>query len=154
MISAAVLRTGSTFVDIGLNPGVFGMDASDFTVKDSAGNELPVSSAETDDHGLTYRLKAAFAGGQTYTIALQQTGHDFGEVLSATLPSVIAGEVGPVNGQGVSVFLNPAVGGLKAGSFKLVNASGQSTPVTAVKELNGGPVMYCLLILQMERSIR
>ncbi|MEK5467682.1 S-layer homology domain-containing protein [Paenibacillus sp. FSL R7-0210] len=137
-ISAAVLRIGADYVEIGLNPGVFGMSAADFTVKDSTGQVLPVSSAVTDDHGLTYRLKAAFAGGQTYTIALQQTGHDFGEVLPATLPSVIASEVGPVNGQGVSVLLNPAVGGLKAGSFKLVNAAGQSTPVTVVKELNGG----------------
>ncbi|WP_341346757.1 S-layer homology domain-containing protein [Paenibacillus sp. FSL H3-0469] len=138
MISAAVLRTGSDYVEIGLNPGVFGMSAADFTVTDSAGQALPVSSAVTDDHGLTYRLKAAFAGGQTYTIALQQTGHDFGEVLSATLPSVITSETGPVNGQGGTVLLNPAVGGLKAGSFKLVDAAGQAIPVTAVKELNAG----------------
>lgn len=138
MISTAVLRAGSDTVEIGLNPGVFGMSAADFTVKDSAGQTLPVSSAVTDDHGLTYRLKAAFAGGQTYTIALQQAGHDFGEVLSATLPSVITSETGPVNGQGVTVLLNPAVGGLKAGHFKLVDAAGQATPVTAVKELNAG----------------
>ncbi|MFF2912095.1 S-layer homology domain-containing protein [Paenibacillus sp. NPDC057934] len=138
IVSSTVLNTGASYVDIGLNPAVPGLTASDFTLKDSTGQALTAASVVTEDGGATYRVKSSFIGGKTYTIALAKNGYDFGDAVSAVLPSVIKGEVGDIGDKEFTILLTPAVGGLQASSFILQNAGGQTVPLTSVKALNGG----------------
>jgi hypothetical protein len=138
IVSTTVLRMGASYVDIGLNPAVPGLNANHFTLKDSAGQPLTASSVVTEDGGATYRIKASFIGGQTYSIAAAKEGYDFGAALSADLPSVIRSEIGAINEKGMTLLLTPAVGGLKASHFTLHDASGLAVAIDSVTELNGG----------------
>lgn len=138
IVSSAILRTGASYVDIGLNPAVSGLNASDFMLKDSSGQTVAISSAVTADEGGTYRIKASFIGGENYTIALDHAGYDFGEELSADLPSAITSEIGAVNTQGITILLTSAVGGLQASSFTLHDSVGHAVAIDLLTELNGG----------------
>ncbi|WP_169834445.1 S-layer homology domain-containing protein [Paenibacillus donghaensis] len=138
IVSSAILRTGASYVDIGLNSAVPGLNASDFTLKDSSGQPIAISSAVTADEGGTYRIKASFIGGENYTITLDHAGYDFGEELSVDLPSAITSEIGAVNTQGITILLTSAVGGLQASSFTLLDSAGDAVAIDSVSELNGG----------------
>ncbi|WP_420818529.1 S-layer homology domain-containing protein [Paenibacillus paeoniae] len=137
IVNTAVIRAGGTYTDIGLSPPVPGLNAGNFKVEDSAGRLLSAVSAVTTDGGATYRLTSSFAGGQTYTVAIEKTGYDLGEKLSVFFPSEIAAVIGDVNAERLTVQFAPAVSGLSTANFTLRDASGKNITVTAI-ELNGG----------------
>ncbi|MBM7568153.1 S-layer homology domain-containing protein [Paenibacillus sacheonensis] len=136
--SAAVLRSGATYIDVGLNPAVPGLNASNFVLKDDNGSALSATAAVSTDDGATYRITAAFVGGRTYTVQPVKRGYDFGVETSVFFPTVIAVEQAGVNAGQLSVRLSPAVGGLPASAFSLRNSGGGLVPIESVDELNGG----------------
>ncbi|THF83225.1 S-layer homology domain-containing protein [Cohnella fermenti] len=139
IVSPAVLRTGANYVDIGFNPTVLGLNAADFIVKDEDGHSLALTSAESFDGGQSYRLSGPFVGGETYTVAPQHTGYDFGsEGLAAQLARAVTSEAAAIDETGLTVLLNPGVEGLAASSFALRDASYQPVPIQAVEELSDG----------------
>ncbi|MCM3628712.1 S-layer homology domain-containing protein [Paenibacillus glycanilyticus] len=136
--SAAVLRSGATYMDIGLNPAVPGLDASDFLLKDDNGNRLNATAAVTTDGGATYRVTAGFVGGRTYTVQPVKQGYDFGLKTSVFFPTTIKVQQAGVKAGQLSVKLSPAIGGLPASAFTLRNAGGGLVKIDSVKELNDG----------------
>ncbi|WP_164545489.1 S-layer homology domain-containing protein [Paenibacillus albus] len=137
-VSAAVRRAGATYVDIGLNPAVPGLQASDFQLKDDNGNTLNAAAAVTTDDGATYRVTAAFIGAQTYTVLPVKQGYDFGLASSVFFPTVIMVQQAGIDVNGLAVKLSPAIGGLPSSAFELRNSDGELVMVHAIDELNDG----------------
>lgn len=136
--STAVLKSGATYVDVGLNPAVSGLNASNFVFKDENGNALSATAAVTADDGATYRVNAAFVGGKTYTVQPVKQGYDFGLPSSVFFPTVISVQQAGVDAGQLSVKLSPAIGGLPASAFALRNAGGQLVALDSAEELNDG----------------
>lgn len=138
IVSTAVLRAGAGYADIGLNPSVPGLDASQFQIKDDLDNRLTALSAVTEDGGASYHVAASLSGGHTYKINLTQAGFDFGDKLSVALPSVIAAVIGAAKETGITVTLSPGVSGLDASSVTLKDSNGNTVDIGNLFEVNGG----------------
>lgn len=136
--NAAVLSSGASEIVIGLSPAVPDLDVSHVAITDEEGNRLTAASVITEDGGLTYRIKASYKGGKTYSFALSKSGYDFGQALSDLLPSAISVTVEGAAESGLVVSVAPGLSGLSASSFALKDAEGKSVIIKAATTNNGG----------------
>ena len=120
--------TTSAFT-VTLNPAVNGLTVSNFTLLNSMGNPVAITSATTSNNGGTYTISAALSAGQTYTVTATSTGNTFGTAQNVTVPSAAIGEtltVSNPSNSGFTVALSPALVGLTSSDFTLLDGS---TPV-------------------------
>ncbi|WP_307720041.1 fibronectin type III domain-containing protein [Paenibacillus koleovorans] len=129
-----VFDIGAKEVKLALNPPLAGLDASHFIFKDSSGNRLTYLSVSTDDFGATYTIAADFIGGETYSIALQKSGYNFGLDSSAAIPATIVPTILSIGTSGVVVGFKPAVTGMTAAEFSLSNG----VAIDSVATTDGG----------------
>lgn len=71
---------------IALNPSLNGLTVSNFTLVNSSGNPVSLTSATTSDNGSTYAISAALSAGQTYTLTAVYTGYTFGTAPNVVVP--------------------------------------------------------------------
>ncbi|WP_206669905.1 S-layer homology domain-containing protein [Paenibacillus luteus] len=136
--NAAVLSSGASEIVIGLSPAVSDLDAGHVVITDEDGNQLTAASVVSDDNGLTYRIKASYQGGKTYSFALSKAGYDFGQKLSALLPSAMIGTVESATETGLVVSFAPGLSGLTLGSFALKDSQGGLVVIKTATTHNGG----------------
>lgn len=138
IVRSVVKSTGAANMDVGFNPSVPNLTEGDFVLRDHNGNPLAITSVTTDDGGATYRIAASFTGGETYTVKMDAQGYDFGDALSAELPSAIATSIELPSESGLNVILSPSVSGLSAANFILRDSHGQSVDIADAITGNGG----------------
>ncbi|MFC5699678.1 S-layer homology domain-containing protein [Cohnella faecalis] len=113
------------------NVPVPGLALGDFQLTDTDGNSIVIDAATTADGGNSYYLESAAMQYQRLKLAIAHEGYDFGApvfLIRTTLAQSYVG-VGPNN---FLAGLSPAVPGLTADNFRIVNASGESVPVENV----------------------
>ncbi|SPF44121.1 Cell wall-binding protein [Candidatus Desulfosporosinus infrequens] len=136
-----VSNPSTTGVTVGLSSALNGLTASNFTLLNSSGYAITVTSVTTTDGGVTYTINAPLSAGQTYTVTATYGGYTVGTVQSFTIPSGMTSETLTVSNSttsGVTVGLSSALNGLTASNFTLLNSSGYPITVTGVTTLNGG----------------
>jgi hypothetical protein len=71
---------------VALNPALNGLKISNFTLVNSSGNPIALSSATTSTDGATYEITAALSAGQTYTLTVAAAGYTFGTAQYVVVP--------------------------------------------------------------------
>ncbi|WP_168735462.1 S-layer homology domain-containing protein [Cohnella fermenti] len=136
--SAALLEAGVSGFVVGLNPGVAGMDAGHFTVRNSVGDAIPVLGVTEEDAGERYRVQANLPGGETYEVTLSRSGYVFEPSLSFSLPTTIASEVLSASETGIRIGLTPGVSGLSKAAFVLKDSAGGIVAIEEASTNDGG----------------
>jgi len=113
------------------------MRPSDFKIMRVYAN-VPVLQAVTTDGGYSYKIEASFWGGDQYTVLPLKDGYDFGSPVVIEVPIIVSTAVLRTGADYVEIGLNPAVPGLTAGNFKLVDNSGSPVVATAVTTSDSG----------------
>jgi len=133
--AAAIDESGMTLL---LTPGISGLGASSFTLRDGAQQLVSIEAVEEIDHGTAYRISTELMAGAAYTLTVTAGGYQFGSPLRATVPVPISFTYAGVSTNGLAVqFANRAIP-LTASSFKLVDEQGRSIPVASIEALDGG----------------
>lgn len=81
-----VANPSTTGFTVALNPPLYGLTGSDFTLLDGS-TLVPISSAMTTDSGATYMIAATLTSGKTYTVTATKSGYDFGTAQNVRVPS-------------------------------------------------------------------
>ncbi|CAA7599594.1 Putative cell wall binding repeat 2 [Acididesulfobacillus acetoxydans] len=126
---------------VSLSPALNGLTSGNFTLLNSSGSAVPITSAATGDNGATYSIAAALTAGQTYAVTASDTGYAFGGTHYVTVPaapvSVTTSVYGPST-TGFTLDLSPAVPGLTANNFTLLNSAGSAVPIASVSTAGNG----------------
>jgi len=130
----------TTGFTVALNPALNGLTASNFTLMDGS-TPVTISSASTTDNGATYTIAATLAAGKIYLISATDTGYTFGtaqnSVVSSGASTSEALTVSNPSTTGYTVALNPALNGLTASDFTLMDGNTQMTISSASTTDNG-----------------
>ncbi|MDR3602807.1 MAG: cell wall-binding repeat-containing protein [Desulfosporosinus sp.] len=128
-------------VTVGLSSALNGLTASNFTLLNSSGYPITITSLVTSNGGLTYTLNAPLSVGQTYTVTANYGGYTLGTAQSFTVPYGTTSETLTLSNPttaGVTVGLSSALNGLTASNFTLLNSSGYPITITSLVTSNGG----------------
>ncbi|WP_088189611.1 cell wall-binding repeat-containing protein [Desulfosporosinus sp. FKA] len=87
-VTYTVNNLSTTGFKVGLSTALNGLTIGNFTLLDSSGNRIAISSVTTSDGGTTYTISAALNVGQTYTLTANYNGYAFGTSQSFVIPSV------------------------------------------------------------------
>lgn len=126
---------------IALNPALNGLTVNNFTLVNSSGKPVSLTSAATLDNGATYAIRAALSTGQTYTLTATCPGYSFGKAQTITITSAATSETLTVSNpstSGFTVTLNPALNDLTVSNFTLVNSSGNTVTITGATTSDNG----------------
>lgn len=69
-----------------LNPALYGLTISNFTLVNSSGNSITITDVKTLDNGATYAISANLSSGQTYALTAADTGYTFGAAQNVVVP--------------------------------------------------------------------
>jgi hypothetical protein len=69
-----------------LNPTLNGLTTNNFTLVDSSGNKITITSATTSNDGVSYTITASLGANQTYTLTASATGYTFGTPRNVVVP--------------------------------------------------------------------
>ncbi|MDQ7092630.1 cell wall-binding repeat-containing protein [Desulfosporosinus sp. PR] len=79
----------TTGLTVGLSSPLNGLTTNNFTLLDSLGNRIVITSVTTTDGGATYTISAVLNAGQTYTLTTNYAGYTLG-TQSLIIPTVSA----------------------------------------------------------------
>jgi len=113
------------------------MRPSDFKIMRIHAN-VPVLQAVTTDGGYSYKIEASFWGGDEYTVLPVKDGYDFGSPVVIEVPIIVSTAVLRTGADYVEIGLNPAVPGLTAGHFNLMDSSGSPVAASTVTTSDNG----------------
>lgn len=88
-IVSEVLTAGSASITgfvVGLNPVLPNLLDSDFTLRDGANNQVPITKATTYNNGSTYVINATLTAGTSYTITAAKDNYEFGTAQVSAVP--------------------------------------------------------------------
>ena len=71
---------------VAVNPALNGLTTSNFTLVNSSGNPVALTSATTSLGGASYTITAALSAGQTYTLTTTAAGYTFGTAQNVVIP--------------------------------------------------------------------
>ncbi|MDR3585786.1 MAG: cell wall-binding repeat-containing protein [Desulfosporosinus sp.] len=128
-------------VSVGLSSALNGLNTSNFSLVNSAGYTITITSVTTVNGGATYVINAPLSVGQTYTLTANYAGYTIGTTQSFTIPYGTTSETLTVSNPtlaGVTVGLSSALNGLTTSNFSLVNSGGYTITITGVTTVNGG----------------
>lgn len=126
---------------VSLSPALNSLTKDTFTLKDSAGNSIAVTSATSSNNGATYSVGAALIAGQTYTVSATAAGYSFNAAQSFTVPGALISETLTVSNPSISGFtvsLSPALNGLTKDNFTLKDSAGNPIAITSATTSNDG----------------
>ncbi|HVJ48865.1 cell wall-binding repeat-containing protein [Desulfitobacterium sp.] len=141
--SALTVRNSSTtgFI-VAVNPAVDDLKVNNFTLLNSSGDSVTITSATALDDGKAYALTASLTAGQIYTLTATKEGHTFGTAQNVVVPTTNFSETLTINEPsttGFSVTVNPALYGLNANHFILLDGN---SPVTISSVTTSGGATY------------
>ena len=125
---------------VGVSPAINNMTVNDFTLLDSWGNPVTITSATALNGGAAYALNASLNAGQTYILRAAKTGYTFATAQYVVVPSTTPSETLTVrepSTTGFTVEMNPALNGLNVSDFILLDDSTHVT-ISSVSTTNGG----------------
>ena len=132
-----ITLTVSSLSNIGftvtLHPALAGLTTSNFTLLDGLNHPVNITETTTVDNGATYVISAALSAGQTYTVTATTAGYSGTtqmaiEVLTVSNPATT----------GFTVALSPALSGLIASNFTLLDISSNSVNITGATTSDNG----------------
>lgn len=135
-----VSNPSTTGFMVGVSPAISNMTINDFTLRDSWGNPITITSAAALNGGYTYALYASLTAGQTYTITAAKTGYTFGTAQYVVVPTTTSTETLTVSNQstiGFTVTVSPVLNGLNANDFVLMDGSTRIT-INSASTTNSG----------------
>ncbi len=134
-----VFNPTTTGFSVGVSPAINNMTLGDFTLLNSYGNAVAITSATTFNGGARYALTASLNAGQIYTLTAAKTGYTFGTVrfVPTTTPSETMTVFNSTT-TGFSVVVSPAIDNLTLGDFTLLNSYGNAVAITSATTFNGG----------------
>ncbi|MDR3600969.1 MAG: hypothetical protein P4L49_10915 [Desulfosporosinus sp.] len=71
---------------VALNPALNGLTTSNFTLVNSSGNPVTLTSATTSGDGASYTITVALSAGQTYTLTAADAGYTFATAQTVVVP--------------------------------------------------------------------
>ena len=83
---------------MGLSSALNGLATSNFSLLNSSGYTVPITSVTTSNGGETYTISAALSVGQTYTVTANYAGYSFGTAQNITVPSGTTSETSDQGG--------------------------------------------------------
>lgn len=125
---------------VAVSPAINNMTVNDFTLRNSVGNVVTVTSATAINGGATYALTASLIAGQVYTLTAAKTGYTFGPTQYVVVPTTTysnALTVSEPSTTGFTLAVNPALNGLNASDFIIMDGSTRVT-VSSVSTTNYG----------------
>jgi len=125
---------------VGVSPAINNMTVNDFTLLDSWGNPVTITSATALNGGAAYALNASLNAGQTYILRAAKTGYTFATAQYVVVPLTTPSETLTVrepSTTGFTVEMNPALNGLNVSDFILLDDSTHVT-ISSVSTTNGG----------------
>ncbi|MGC7870704.1 cell wall-binding repeat-containing protein [Desulfosporosinus sp. SYSU MS00001] len=87
-VTYTVNNISTTGFNLRLSTALNGLTSSNFTLLDSSGNRIAVSSVATSDGGTTYTISAVLNASQTYTLTANYNGYAFGTSQNFVVPSI------------------------------------------------------------------
>jgi len=119
--------------------------AGDLTLRDPAGNSMPITSLETMDTGATYLVQAALTAGESYALTITASGYSFGEALAVSVPQNPVPVTVTINPQASDLLLttSPILPNLPSADVHITDASGNPVGgVSAAPIYGGSTVMW------------
>ena len=135
-----VSNPSTTGFVVGVSPAINNMTVNDFTLLNSWGNPMTITSATTLNGGATYALTASLNAAQTYTLTAAKTGYTFVTAQYVVVPTITSSEMFTVTDPsttGFTVVANPALNGLNANDFILLDGSTRMT-ISLASTTNSG----------------
>ncbi len=132
---------------IDLSHAVAGLTADSFTLRDSNGQPVTLSGITDLNDGAQYAVSASLTQGETYTLAISQSGYQFNTTLTGLVPIVVSGVAAEINVQGFNLQFDHAVDGFSVSDFRLLDDQGELVAITAASTSDEG------LTYQLKASI-
>lgn len=135
-----VSNQATTGFTVAMSPALDGLNQNNFTLRNSWGNPVVIRGADTSDGGETYAITAALNAGQIYTLTVAKTGYTFGTAQYVVVPTTTPTETLAVREPsitGFTVAVNPALNGLNASNFILMDGSTRVT-ISSASTTNRG----------------
>jgi len=126
---------------VGVSPAINNMTVNDFTLLDSWGNPVTITSATALNGGAAYALNASLNAGQTYTLRAAKTGYTFATAQYVVVPLTTPSETLTVSNPstaGFTVGVSPAINNMTVNDFTLLDSWGNPVTITSATALNGG----------------
>lgn len=144
--SAITISNPSTLgFTVNLDPAVNDLGVNNFTLVNTTGSAIAISSATPLDDGKEYVLSAALTAGQSYTLTVAKEGYTFGSaqnVVIPTAPTISSAVI--TNGNSIVLTMNSALTGSIADpeAFKITGAA--SAPTVTNASISGTKVILTL----------
>jgi len=135
-----VSNPSTTGFIVTVSPAIDNMITNNFTLRNNRGNLVTVTNATALNGGAAYALNASLAAGQTYTLTTAKTGYTFGTAQYVVVPTTERSrtlKVSDPSTTGFYVTVNPALNGLKASDFILMD-DGTRVNISSVSTTNSG----------------
>ena len=126
---------------VGVSPAINNMTINDFTLRNSSGTQITLTSATVLNGGAEYALTASLNAGQIYTLTAAKAGYTFGPARYVVVPTTIPSETLTVSNPSTTGFIvgvSPAINNMTLNDFSLRNSSGTPINLTSATALNGG----------------
>ncbi|WP_336789227.1 S-layer homology domain-containing protein [Paenibacillus sp. MMO-177] len=137
-VTIEMAEIGESGMTILLNPGIEGLSATSFSLRDNSHQSVSIQGIEELNDGKAYRIRAKLTPGLTYSVTASAAGFEFGSSASAKVPIPVTFSYDRVSTDGLTVnFGNMAIP-LPESSFKLIDEKGRSVPVDSAASINGG----------------
>lgn len=135
-----VRNPSTTGFIVGVSPAIDNMTVNNFTLRNSWGGLVTVTSATALNDGTAYALTASMTAGQSYTIVAAKSGYTFGAAQYVIVPATTTSRTLTVrepSTTGFNVAVNPALNGLKANDFIILDG-GTRVNISSVSTTNSG----------------
>lgn len=123
---------------IDLSHTVASLTADSFTLRDSDGQPVTLTGVTELNDGAKYTVSASLTQGETYTLAISQSGYQFGSTLTGLVPIVVGSAATDINVLGFNMQFDHSVGGLSDSDFTLQDDQGEPVAITAASTSDGG----------------
>ncbi|WP_434511232.1 cell wall-binding repeat-containing protein [Desulfitobacterium sp. AusDCA] len=143
--SITVSNPSTTGFTVNLDPAVKDLGVNNFSLVDTTGSAITISSAVPLDDGKEYALSAALTAGQSYTLTVVKEGYTFGSarnVIIPTAPTISSAVI--TNGNSIVLTMSSALTGSLADplAFKITGAA--SAPTVTSAAVSGTKVILTL----------
>jgi Putative cell wall-binding domain len=135
-----VKSSSKTRLLIGVSPAIDNMTANNFKLLNSLGEPVAITDATALSGGASYVLNASLNSGQIYTLTAVKSGYTFGADQYVIIPTTTHSRtltVSKSSTTGFSVTVDPALNGLSASDFILLDGSTGVT-INSVSTTNSG----------------
>lgn len=129
-----ISNPSNTGFTVNLDPAVNDLGVNNFTLVNTTGSAITITSATPLDDGKEYVLSAALTAGQSYTLTVAKEGYTFGDaqkVVVPTAPTISSAVI--TNGNSIVLTMSSALTGSISdpNAFKITGAASAPTVTSA-----------------------